>query len=399
MKLTQNNNKCVHIGLVAGEKSGDILGAGLIKALASKIPDVKFSGLGGSQMQAAGLDSIADMERLSVMGLIEPLKRLPDLIALRQQLIKHFTPCHNAMSGDSVDLLITIDSPDFNLGLARKVRKQDIPVCHYVCPSVWAWRQGRVKKIRASVDHVLALLPFERQFLQQHDVPATFVGHPLAEQLSPVPPVQHSNSTICVMPGSRHSEVVQLAPLFLETIKRCLANVDELRVSIPSATARLDRYLRQQVVHAGLSLNRVHVEPCFEAGESIAAMRKADVVLMASGTATLEAALLGKPMVVAYRMSPLGHTIAKKLVKVEHISLPNLLLNKAVVPEWIQDDATPENLSASILALLQDASRRSETYKELSGLHALLNQNANERAADAVIQLLKSRGLIEQVVD
>lgn len=383
------------IGIVAGEKSGDALGAGLIDAIQALEPNTRFTGLGGQAMIEKGFVSIAAMERLSVMGLIEPLKRLPDLIRLRRQLYQHFINL-------KVDIVVGIDSPDFNLGLEKKLKRSAIPTCHYVCPSVWAWRQGRVKKIRASVDHVLALLPFEVGFLQQHGIEATFVGHPLADRLasSRLADAGTDNEGVhgvemlrlCVMPGSRSSEVDALLECFLQTALLCVARIPQLEIVIPAATPALYDKIQsvlQQSQYLPLD-SCLTVQRCFGRDEAHACVRNATVVLLASGTATLEAALLGKAMVVAYRMSSMGYAIASRLIRSEHIALPNLLLGERVVPELVQHQATPQCLSDALLELLVNSSQRSQTEHKLEGLRDQLALGADQLAASTVLSL--SRG-------
>lgn len=383
------------IGIVAGEKSGDALGAGLIDAIQALEPNTRFTGLGGQAMIEKGFVSIAAMERLSVMGLIEPLKRLPDLIRLRRQLYQHFINL-------KVDIVVGIDSPDFNLGLEKKLKRSAIPTCHYVCPSVWAWRQGRVKNIRASVDHVLALLPFEVGFLQQHGIEATFVGHPLADRLASSRLADAGTDNeglhgvemlrLCVMPGSRSSEVDALLECFLQTALLCVARIPQLEIVIPAATPALYDKIQsvlQQSQYLPLD-SCLTVQRCFGRDEAHACVRNATVVLLASGTATLEAALLGKAMVVAYRMSSMGYAIASRLIRSEHIALPNLLLGERVVPELVQHQATPQCLSDALLELLVNSSQRSQTEHKLEGLRDQLALGADQLAASTVLSL--SRG-------
>ncbi|NND39475.1 MAG: lipid-A-disaccharide synthase [Pseudomonadales bacterium] len=379
------------IGIVAGERSGDALGAGLLRALYARAPDAQCSGLGGEAMLQENFHSIADMQRLSVMGILEPLKRLPDLFALRRALREHFI-------AQGVDIVVTIDSPDFNLGLARQLKARGIRCCHYVCPSVWAWRQGRVRKIAASIDHVLCLLPFEEKFLRQHGIAASFVGHPLADKLCPAPAQQASGGlseqdgafpTLCIMPGSRDSEVSALLEPFLQAALRCVATLPELHILIPAATPAIASRIQRELSRADYAvlLGKCELRESFLSGESQAAMREATVVLLASGTATLEAALMGLPMVVAYRMSALGFALASRLVKVKHVALPNLLLGERAVPELVQNEATPARLSEEVLGLLQDPAARQAIQRRFAKLGAELAKDADSRAAEQVLAL------------
>ncbi len=386
-------------GIVAGELSGDLLGAGLIDAIRAHEPDAEFVGIGGPAMRERGCESLADMERLSVMGLVEPLRRLPELFAIRGKLYAQFVQRRPRA-------VIGIDSPDFNLGLLRKVRQQGIPTCQYVCPSVWAWRQGRVKTIARSVDRVLCLLPFESRFLASHAIPATFVGHPLARRFARREPplaanplaarealrVQHALTAqdghwLCVMPGSRHSEVDRLAVPFIESCRGLLLNNPELIVVIPAASTAIAEQLAGVLEAQCSAPERSRI--LLHRGESQLCMQAADLVLLASGTATLEAGLLGVPMVVAYRLAPLTHWLATRLVKVDHVALPNLLLEQRLVPELIQQEVTPARLIEVLQGLLDDAPARERIAGQLRLLSEQLDLDANALAADAVLELAR----------
>lgn len=393
-KMSDQKNQRL-FAMVAGEASGDLLGAGLIRAIKARQPNAQFVGVGGPKMLAEGFESLADMELLSVMGLIEPLKRLPQLFALRSRLFNYFLEHKPAV-------FIGIDAPDFNLGLARKLKAEGMPTCHYVCPSVWAWRQGRVKKIRKSVDHVLALLPFESAFLQQHQIASSFVGHPLAEQLSQAMPADKASGEltlqieklqregeplICVMPGSRSSEIHALTDVFIQTMAECLKQKSNLRFIIPAASSALYSVLQSKIAAANIDTLADRV--LLVHGQSRLCMQSADLILLASGTATLEAALLGKPMVVAYKMAALTYTLASRMVKIDHVALPNLLTDKPLVPEFIQHDATPKNLSAALLRYLDQPALVNEVVAAFALVHQQLAQNASEKSADVVISMAK----------
>ena len=385
-----DNRKPLLIGIVAGEASGDILGAGLMRAIKAQYPDAEFVGLGGVQMQAEGFKTLDDMALLSVMGLVEPLKRLPQLLTLRRRLIAHFLASQPAV-------VVGIDAPDFNLALERKLKAKGIPTCHYVCPSVWAWRQGRVKGIRKSVDHILSLLPFEVDFLKQHDIKSTFVGHPLAEQLSFDAPVVESELSnqlkefrlqgplLCVMPGSRNSEVQGLIDVFMETVATCLQRQPNMRFVMPAASDALYELLTQRLSEPDIHLIRQRI--LLTRGESQLCMQMSDLVLLASGTATLEAALLGKPMVVAYRLAPLSYAIMSRMVKVDYVALPNLLTDKAYVQEFIQHDISAERLASALLSYIEQPALAVEVKNAFRQLHVQLAQNASKKAAAVVLSL------------
>lgn len=374
------------IGIVAGEKSGDLLGAGLISALKKRynpvISDIRFIGLGGEAMIAEGLTSIDDMELLSVMGFIEPLKRLPQLFKLRANLLDYFIK-------EKVDIAIGIDSPDFTLGLEKRLKKRGIRTCHYVCPSVWAWRQWRVKKLKACTDHILTLFPFESDFLKKHDIESTFVGHPLADQLYSDTEVYNKNQ-LCVMPGSRQSEVKTLLPIFLKALL-LLKDLD-LSIVIPAASDEIEGYINQVLIETEFKplVEQVKVVNSKHSGSSQLLMKESEVLLMASGTATLEAALLGKPAVVAYKMAWLTYQLVKRLVKIEYAALPNLLLKRAVMPEFIQDEAKPEFIAEKLRDFFINKENVEEVRTAFIHLKQALSQNANEQAASAIQSLLEN---------
>ncbi len=372
------------IGLVAGEVSGDRLGAGLIRALRRHFPNARFEGVGGEAMQGEGLVSHYPMERLAVMGFVEPLKRLPELLRLRGRLYRYFRERRPR-------LFIGIDAPDFNLGLELRLRRCGVSTAHYVSPSVWAWRQGRIRKIARAVDHMLALLPFEAEFYRRHAVPVTWVGHPLADEL-PLDTdvcaaraalgVPRSVPVLALLPGSRRGEVEQLGTLFLEALERCRVALPGLHCVIPAASAAR----REQIdaLLAGRSDLQVQVLD----GQSHLAMAAADVVLLASGTSALEAMLLKKPMVVAYRTGAFTHWLASRLVHLDHISLPNLLAGRELVPELLQKDVEPESLAAAILHWFADTPARAALIAEFERLHQTLRRDANLRAATALAPLI-----------
>jgi lipid-A-disaccharide synthase len=374
----------IHIGIVVGEASGDILGAALITELRKIYPDAEFSGIGGPRMLALGFHSYFPQDRLAVMGLIEPLKRLPELLRIRKFLREHFIANRPAV-------FIGIDSPDFTISLEGSLKEKGIKTVHYVSPSVWAWRQKRVFKIAKSVDLMLTLLPFEAAFYEKHNVPVEFVGHHLADEI-PVDVdkyqarrelgIPEHARVVALLPGSRASEVERMGKLFMHSAVFCLEQDPELLFYIPAANS--DRY--RQLHH---QLNDYVDFPIqLFNGNSHKVMAAADVLLLASGTVTLEALLLKKPMVVAYKMAPLTFKILKWLVKTPYVSLPNLLANKLLVPELLQDDATPEKLSTAIINYFENPEETQALCNTFADMHGILKRNASERAARAIAKLI-----------
>lgn len=369
------------VALVAGEASGDILGAGLMQALRAQHPRIEFIGVGGPLMTAQGLTSYFPMERLAIMGLVEVLGRLPELLAKRKRLIA-------TLLEQQPDVFIGIDAPDFNLNIELKLREAGIKTVHYVSPSVWAWRQKRVFKIRKACDLMLTLLPFEAQFYQQHQVPVLFVGHPLADSIAmdndPLPAREQlglpaTAQVVALLPGSRGAEVAKLGALFVDTARYLLAEKPHLQFVIPAA----NQARREQL--AALLEPMPNLPIKILDGQSQAALQACDAVLIASGTATLEAMLFKRPMVVAYKLAPASHWLLKKLVKSPYVALPNLLAAEMLVPEFIQDAATPEALGEAVLAQLRDGSLQVQRFAEL---HESLRCDASQRAAQGVLQLL-----------
>lgn len=377
------DSRPLRIALVAGEASGDILGAGLMRALRARHPEVEFIGIGGPLMEAEGMVSYFPQERLAVMGLVEVLGRLPELLRRRRRLLKDLLAARP-------DAFIGIDAPDFNLDLEHRLRRAGIATVHYVSPSVWAWRQKRVFKIREACDLMLTLLPFEARFYEEHQVPVRFVGHPLADTIALEPDraaararlgIPAQACVVALLPGSRGGEVARLGGLFLEAAERLHAQRPGVRFVLPCATPA-----RRQQLEALLGSRTLPVT--LLDGQSHEALAACDAVLIASGTATLEAMLFKRPMVVAYRLAPLTYRILRRLVKSPYVSLPNLLAGRALVPELIQDAATAESLSAAILPLLDDGQSQTEGFL---ALHQTLRRDASAQAADAVLQLVGRR--------
>ena len=380
----------MRIGLVAGETSGDLLGAGLIEALRKRCPDATFEGVAGPMMQAAGCEVWEKAETLAVFGLIEPLKVIPKLLRLRRSLVRRW-------SENPPDVFVGIDAPDFNLGLEIKLRERGIKTVQYVSPSVWAWRQGRVVKVARAVDKVLCLLPFEKTFYDEHDVAADFVGHPMADNM----PVDLDTATIrselgidaatvvAVLPGSRKSEVSRLSPIFAKTCARLLKTHPELRFVAPMVTDRLRRSFLEQLDAAGISDYFLITD-----GDAQSAIAASDLVLLASGTASLQTAMLCKPMVGAYRFSALTYAIAKtfKLINVPFFTLPNLLTAQPLVPEFLQAEATPVALATAVTELLDNPQRRAMISRKFADLRDELALDADNRAAGAVLELATNAG-------
>ncbi|WP_349571681.1 lipid-A-disaccharide synthase [Azotobacter salinestris] len=374
--------KVLRVALVAGEASGDILGASLMQALKAARPDIEFIGIGGPRMQAEGLQSYFPMERLAVMGLFEVLGRLPELLLRRRRLIRSLLEARP-------DVYIGIDAPDFNLGIELRLRRAGIRTVHYVSPSVWAWRKKRVLKIRQACDLMLTLFPFEAQFYEAQSVPVRFVGHPLADQV----PLQTDRDAaraaldlsaretiIALLPGSRGGELARLGPLFIETAERLLAlHAGALRFVVPCANPERRRQLEEM-----LSRTRRDLPVMLLDGRSHEALAACDAVLIASGTATLEALLYKRPMVVAYRLAPLTYKVAQHLVRTPFFSLPNLLAGRPLVPELLQDRATPEALAEALMPLLEIGREQTECFDVI---HRSLRRDASRQAAESVLEL------------
>ncbi len=375
----------IRIGIVAGEASGDLLGAGLIRAIKARFPDAIIEGIAGPAMIAQGATALYPLERLSVMGIVEVLGRFRELHAMRASLLRHFLE-------NPPDVFVGIDALDFTLGLERKLKDAGIPTVHYVSPSVWAWRQWRIRKIARSTDLMLTLLPFEARFYEEHHVPVRFVGHPLAEMIPPLADPQAARAElglplrgeiVALLPGSRMSEINFLAAIFIQAAVECARQRPGLHFVVPLATPATRERFAEILTSVAPNLSVTVIE-----GRSREVMAAANVVLLASGTATLEAMLLKRPMVMVYRLAPLTYWLAKRLVKIPYFSLPNLLAGKPLVPEFIQDAATPENLGQSVLHYLihpESAMALQETFTEI---HASLRQGADQQAAEAVLSLI-----------
>ncbi len=379
------NMQTLVFAMVAGEASGDVLGADLIRALKKHYPNAIFEGIGGPKMQAEGFQSLFEMERLSVMGFVEPLKRLPELLGIRRAIVNRYTENQPAV-------FVGIDSPDFNTTIEFRLRKAGVKTVHYVSPSVWAWRQGRIKKIKKSVDLMLCLLPFEAAFYVQHEVPVRFVGHPLAGQFGDQPDIQGARlqlgldtdrPVLCIMPGSRAGEVNMMAEVFLDTASAVLASVDGLQLVIPAANDA--RYAQLTDILAA----RPELDIKLLLQQSHLAMEASDAVLLASGTTALEAMLLKKPMVVSYRLGALTYKLLSPFIKTPFVSIPNLLANKMLVPELVQDQAVVSELAPAVLDAL-DQSKCPALVASFDVLHQQLAVESGAIAATAIAELVNT---------
>jgi lipid-A-disaccharide synthase len=374
------------IALVAGETSGDQLGAGLIHALRERFPDAEFAGIGGDGMRGAGMDTWFDAGELAVMGLAEVLSHLPRLLGVRRAL-------RERVLAWKPDVFVGIDAPDFNLGVERWLKQRGVRTAHYVSPSVWAWRESRAEKIGRSADRVLCLFPMEPAIYARHGVDARFVGHPLADALPLAPDREAARAALgipadarllAVLPGSRLGEIRRLGGIFFDAAQRLAAGLPGLHIVIPAANAACRGEIETLLADAGIANAQVLD------GQAQRAMIASDAVLLASGTAALEAMLCKRPMVVAYRLAPLSHAIVRAfgLLKVEHVSLPNVLAGEPLVPELLQDDCTPGKLADTLLPMLRDPSVADALRPRFDDLHRQLRQDASARAAEAIADLL-----------
>lgn len=380
----------LRVGIVAAEPSGDLLGEGLMRALRAARPDVAFEGIGGPRMIAAGCASRFPMEKLSVMGLVEVLRHLRELLAIRRSLLDHWR-------ASPPDLFLGVDAPDFNLPLERALRAAGVPTVHYVCPTVWAWRPGRVKTLRAAADLVLSIFPFEGDFLAAHGVRARYVGHPLADEIDPVadpgPARQRLGMpadarVLAVLPGSRLSEIDAIGPAFVAAARLCAEREPGLRLVTPFVSpATRERFAALRAALAP-ALDWLFVD-----NAARDALSAADVVLTASGTATLEALLVGRPMVVGYRVHPLTYWTARllRLVRVPHIAMANLLAGEGLAPEFVQGACTPQNLAAAVAAFLHAPQRRADIQARYRQLAGELRRDTSREAAAAVLAVLETR--------
>ena len=385
--MLQASERAKRIALVAGEASGDALGAGLIAELRKRFPEAEFAGIGGKAMRQSGCETWYDSGELAVMGLSEVLSHLPRLLKLRREF-------RERVLAWKPDAFIGIDAPDFNLGVERWLKRRDVRTVHYVSPSVWAWREKRAQKIGTSADMVLCLFPMEPPIYARHGIDARFVGHPMADEM-PVEPDQAAaraalglhayTPVLAVLPGSRLGEIGRLGKIFLEAARIVSESVPYLQIVVPAANSACADALRPLIAETGFA-----APPMLTDGRAREAMVAADVVLLASGTATLEAMLAKRAMVVGYKVAPLTYRIVKAfgMLKVERYALPNVLAGSDVAPELMQDECTPENLAAAVLNQFQHPEITGALQPRYRELHETLRQDASARAADAIAGLL-----------
>ena len=371
------------IAISVGEASGDLLGAHLIRAIKQRRPDAKFIGIGGERMKAEGFESLYDQEKLAVRGFVEVVKRLPEILKIRKGLV-------NDLIRIKPDVFVGIDAPDFNLGVAEKLKKAGIPTVHYVSPSVWAWRRERVNKIVHQVNRVLCLFPMEPQLYLDAGGNAEFVGHPMAQTM-PLDDDRAAARTklgvadeavvFALLPGSRVSEIDYMAPLFFQTALLLLKRYPQAQFLLPAATAATRRRIGEILAQPEFSAIPVTITD----KQSDTVCTAADVVLVTSGTATLEVALCKQPMVISYKISPLTYFYVKRKVKVPHVGLPNILLDKAAVPELLQHDAEPEKLAAAVAYWYDHPEAAADLKQDFRELHLLLRKDTDALAAEAVL--------------
>jgi lipid-A-disaccharide synthase len=379
--------KPVRVGMVAGEASGDLLAAHLIGALKARRPDIGFAGIGGPKMHAQGFVSHYPMDKLSVRGYAEALRHYREIMGIRRRLAR-------SLLAERPDLFIGVDSSDFNLGLERKLRDAGIPAVHYVSPSIWAWRGWRIRRIARSVSRILVMLPFEAPIYEKAGVPVTYVGHPLADVIPLEPKKDEARAQlrlpsgkliIALLPGSRRSELQYMASAFVLAAHRFRQEVHDVHFVCPMVT-RETRDIFERALHEH---ERTDLPLTMLFGHSHEALAAADLALVASGTATLETALFKTPMVIAYRQSPITWALMKPMLYLPYVGMPNILAGERLVPELLQDEASPANLAGALLTLLRDTASQKRQVERFREFHEVLRQNNAEKAADAVLAFVK----------
>jgi lipid-A-disaccharide synthase len=377
----------LRIALVAGEASGDLLGGRLVEVLRRRLPDAQFCGIGGPRMIAAGFESWFPQEKLAVRGFVEVVRHLRELLAIRSEIFRRVRALR-------AQLFVGIDSPEFNLGLERKLKRAGLRTAHLVSPQVWAWRRGRIRRMKDYVSHLLVLFPFEEPLYRESGVDVTFVGHPLADEIPVYTDREAAREqlrlpahapVVAILPGSRQSELEMMSGPFIEAAKLLHARLPAVRFVVPLVTretrdlfdAALYRHVARELPMALLF------------GHARDALAACDVALATSGTVTLESALTGRAMVIAYRVAPASYLIAKRLIRVPHVGLPNILCGTAVAPEFMQHDATPENLAQAVGNMLADSPFRKSIEERFVRLHSELRKDYAERAADVLLPLAR----------
>ena len=376
----------LRVGMVAGEASGDQIGAHLMAALKARRNPILFAGIGGPKMGAQGFESQFPMERLSVRGYAEALRHYREIMSIRRRLAA-------AMTAERPDLFIGVDSSDFNLGLEERLKRAGIPTVHYVSPSVWAWRRWRIKRVARAVSRILVMFPFEAPLYEKAGVPVTYVGHPLADVIPLAPDKAEARAQlrlparkliVALLPGSRRSEMHYMGAAFLLAAHRLRQEVHDVHFVCPTVT-RETRDMFERAVHEH---QRTDLPLTLLFGHSHEALAAADLALVASGTATLEAALFKTPMVIAYRQSPLSWALMRSMLYLPYVGMPNVLAGEKLVPELLQGEATPAGLAAALLALLRDGAAQKRQVERFTEFHHLLRQNTADKAADAVLELV-----------
>lgn len=377
------------VGMVAGETSGDFLGAQLIESLRERRPELRFAGIGGPRMQSAGLDSWYPIERLAVRGYVEVLRAYAGLVKLRRVLARRLAAAQPA-------IFIGVDAPDFNLTLEAGLKRRGIRTVHYVSPSIWAWRGARMRRIQAAADHVLALFPFEEPLYRSAGIPCTYVGHPLADEIPADVATEWMREQLkiplarriyALLPGSRQTELHYMADTFVQTARLVLEQVRDAHFLVPLASRETRSLFEQALYRAGAT--ELPLTLLF--GHAREAIACSNAVLVASGTASLETALIGKPMVVTYRMSPTTWRLMSRMRYQPWVGLPNIIAGEFLVPELLQDEASPENLAQALVNVSQDPAVLARLPRQFAKMHALLRRDASARAAEAVLACLEGQ--------